>query len=580
MDSADCWINEFDFKSLTLPTGFVSPGPSSGYCSSEESYNQLKASNGSYDSKNHIFQQGQPESFLNHADVFSGASSLDPANFGGTCGDLIEVENSVFDFGNTPPNFDDLMDTFWNPINADFSSLECIADSDISDTSQSSSGILSSTSNCNDPGLTPFANPTNGAQRYPSGKPGWQKRAASPSKEEPYLVKKPSNPSLSADNAAISAESRNRLKRVFDFQRQVAGLADMMVGDEDEYILQFAPSSSSKVAHRVAESSASFLAAVTATPTAAAAHGSALLGGVFSQRGTVPAPFKNCETRALARVHGGAVSSPCGTLLRHSASMPNSVKSAAAAGNGGAKDGAVAQRSGGSRLQSSGAGQNACTRGDMRGGRANALALALDDHRYTLKPSHSPPVPPRNARGRKSSAAGASTQNAPYPRRMSILEAFLRSTRPLDPNKGSNAALAAEGLAHLRIETDDDNDDGDDDDDDCRSSGTILKKLLTGEIDQSEVHRCEQRVIQERVSNCSAHSASEPVLADDFGLGAALGLLTDSDASNLLCDELASGGLWMNAEIGDETFSSELDEILREQTRQDNLWLRHYIDCL
>lgn len=536
MDNADCWINEFDFKSLTLPNGFVSPGPSSGYCSSEESYNQLKASNGSYDSKNHVFRQMQSEPFLNHADAFSGASGLDLANFG-TCGDLIEVENNVFDFGSTPPNFDDLMDTFWNPINADFSSLDCIADSDISDTSQSS-GILSSTGNCNDAGLTQFASTTNVAQHYPSGKPGWQKRAASPSKEEPYLVKKPSN-------AAISAESRNRLKRVFDFQRQVAGLADMMVGDEDEYIFQFPPpSSSSKVAHRVAESAASFSAVVTATQTTAA-QGSALLGGVFSQRGTVPAPFKNCETRTLARVHGGTVSSPCGTLLRHSASMPNSIKSAAAAGN--------STKDGGSRPQNGSAGQHhPSTRGDMRGGRANALALALDDHRYTLKPTHSPLVP-RSARGRKgSSAAGASTQSAPYPRRMSILEAFLRSTRPLDPNKGSNAALAAEGLAHLRIETDDDNDDDDDDDDDCRSSGTILKKLLTGEIDQSEVHRCEQRVIQERVSSCSAALAvTEPVLADDFGLEAEL-LLTDSDASNLLCDELASGGLWMNAEIGDE----------------------------
>lgn len=555
MDNTDCWISEFDFRSLTAvpsSSNFALSGSSSGYCSSEESHGQFKAVGGSHDSKSLVCQQRQSESFR-HADAFSGSSGVELAGVG-TGSDLIAMEDCTFDFGTSPQNFDDLMDTFWNP-------MDSLVDFDMADVSQPSI-ILGVAGNNANPGLATLASTTTAAGReLPSAKHGWQKRAASPSKEGPSLVKKPSNPSI-AGGKTISAESQNRLKRVFDFQQQVAGLADMTVGDEEEYILQFSVGNGDRAANHVAEST-----------TTSATQGSALLGGVFSHRGPVPASLKNCETKALARVRGGAVASSCGALLRHSVSIPSGMKPAA---GGGAREGM--QRSAGGRSQNSGAAHPTCARGDMKGGRLNALAFALEDHRYTLKPLHNNPPVTRGSRGRKSGAApSSSAQSAAAPcsgGKMSILEAFLRSTRPLDPNKGSNAALAAEGLAHLRLETGDS--------DVCRSSsGTILKKLLTGEIDQNEVHRCEQEVILERGKSGSASSAiapAEPILADDFEIGAEL-LLGQSGGNDLLGADLGNGPLWMNAE-NDEALSSELDEILREQTRQDNLWLRKYIDCL
>lgn len=523
MDNTDCWISEFDFRSLTAvpsSSNFALSGSSSGYCSSEESHGQFKAIGGSHDSKSLVSQQRQSESFR-HADAFSGSSSFELAGVG-TGSDLITMEDCAFDFGASPQNFDDLMDTFWNP-------MDSLVNFDVADMSQSSI-ILGVAGNNANPGLTTLASTTTttAGRELSSAKHGWQKRAASPSKEGPSLVKKPSNP-LITSGKTISAESQNRLKRVFDFQQQVAGLADMTVGDEEEYILQFNVGDGNKAANHVAGST-------TASSSAAATQGSALLGGVFSHRGPVPASLKNCETKALARVRGGAVASSCGALLRHSVSIPSGMKPGGSATREGM------QRSAGGRSQNSGAAHPTCARGDMKGGRVNALAFALEDHRYTLKPSHNPPVA-RGSRGRKSSAApSSSAQGAAAPPcsgKMSILEAFLRSTRPLDPNKGSNAALAAEGLAHLRLETGDG--------DVCRSSsGTILKKLLTGEIDQNEVHRCEQEVILERGKSGSAISAVasvEPILVDDFGIVAEL-----LEGNDLLGDGLGSGPQWMNAE--------------------------------
>lgn len=533
MDNTDCWISEFDFRSLTVPSSsnFAFSGASSGYCSSEESLGQFKAINDSHDSKSLVSQQRQSESFR-RADAFSGSSNVELAGVG-TGSDLIAMEDCSFDFGTSPQNFDDLMDTFWNPIKLDLTPMDSLVDFDMADVSQSSviQGITAGNSGY--PGLATLASTTTAGRQLPSAKHGWQKRAASPSKEGPSLVKKPSNP-LTAGGKTISAESQSRLKRVFDFQQQVAGLADMTVGDEEEYILQFSVGNGNKVSNHVAESTTTSSAMVTP-----ASQGSALLGGVFSHRGPVPASLKNCETKALARVRGGAVASSCGALLRHSVSIPSGMKPSA---GGSAKE--AMQRGAGGRSQNSGVAHQTCARADMKGGRVNALAFALEDHRYTLKPPHNPPVS-RGSRSRKSgtmsapSSAASTLSAAPCSGKMSILEAFLRSTRPLDPNKGSNAALAAEGLAHLRLETGDG--------DICRSSGTILKKLLTGEIDQNEVHRCEQQLILERGKSGSALASAESILADDFGIGAEL-LLGESEGSDLLCDGLGSGPLWMNAE--------------------------------
>lgn len=561
MDNTDCWITEFDYKSLTPSSslaGFTSPGPSSGYCSSEEGQTYVVQGHGQVKQVGALEQKAPTvprasESTWRSSDAFYGAHALDPY-LGEVGGMLGSIEESAIDLKSSTLNFDYLMDT-WNPLGetpmmSDYGDL--LADFDMIDVNQSSA--LLSMPQVNNPGVAV----TNGNKVQSKG---WQKRAASPVDEAPGLAKKPSNPTLASSGAiSVSDESRNRLKKVFDFQQQVAGLADMVVGDEEEYILQFTPApKSTGVVHRINSTPPAAVGA--ARPSQApnsgvpSTSGSPLIGGVFG----VPSSLKNCETKALTRIRSGAVATSCGSLLRHSVSVPTSVKSAAAI----SKDSAASVRVGGSRSHTS------VARGDMKGGRATtASLLALDDHRYTLKSVPNPPTQSKSGRSRKGNTASASSSTVPYSGKMSILEAFLRSTRPLDPNKGSNAALAAEGLAHLRIEADDEDD---------RRSGTILKKLLTGEIDQSEVHRCEERVIQER-ANCSIGQT----IGEGFGLGTDL-LLEDAEAASvLLCEDIGggAGGLWMNAENEDESLSSELDEILREQTRQDDLWLRHYINCL
>lgn len=532
MDNTDCWITEFDYKSLTPPsssTGFTSPGPSSGYCSSEEGqaygvqvHGQVKPL-GALEPKVEVSRAS--ESTWRSSDAFYGAHALDPylGEVGGTLG---SIDESAIDLKSSTLNFDYLMDT-WNPLGetpmmSDYGDL--LADFDMIDVNQSPAMISMPQVNNPKAALT---------QGNPGPNKGWQKRAASPVDEAPGLAKKLSNPTLASGAISVSVESRNRLKKVFDFQQQVAGLADMVVGDEEEYVLQFVtPPKINGVVHRVNNTTTAAVGAArpSQAPTSLVtpAPGSALLGGVFG----VPASLKNCESKALTRIRSGAVATSCGTLLRHSVSVPNNVKSAAAVN----KDSAAPVRASGSRSHTS------VARGDMKGGRATtASMLALDDHRYTLKSVPNPPVQSKSGRTRKGntpSAPGASSSTVPYSGKMSILEAFLRSTRPLDPNKGSNAALAAEGLAHLRIEADDDDD---------RRSGTILKKLLTGEIDQSEVHRCEERVIQERANSCSTLPIGLTIAADGFGLGAEL-LLENADPSVLLCEDIGEGGLWMNVE--------------------------------
>jgi len=171
--------------------------------------------------------------------------------------------------------------------------------------------------------------------------------------------------------------------------------------------------------------------------------------------------------------------------------------------------------------------------------------LALDDHRYTLR------CPPPNQPPSKTARTGASRQSAnSLVGVTSILEAFLRSTRPVDPNQGSNAALAAAGLAHLPLP-------GRDrataasaaaaaaDDDDA--SGTLLKKLLTGEFDQGDVRRATSCVSQ------ASSAAVDSLLSDGLALDGC------GEFSFNLLDDVPDDALWMNTHADD--FSDKVDVI-------------------
>jgi len=213
---------------------------------------------------------------------------------------------------------------------------------------------------------------------------------------------------------------------------------------------------------------------------------------------------------------------------------------------------------------------------------------ALDDHRYTLKPQSNPPM--KLSKSRKSFASNNNSTTSLYSmngtgKTTSILEAFLRSTRPMDPNKGSNAALAAEGLAYFRPEEKKQRElfepqpcvvGG--------TSGMLLKKLLTGEIDQKQVLQNHERSssVQDRLL-CPNLPIDSP-LTDGFGLDVDLSL---DDSQILGGMNLLDGtdipditdSVWLG-DLSDELAASELDEILAEQTRQDDLWLEHYTEKL
>lgn len=249
---------------------------------------------------------------------------------------------------------------------------------------------------------------------------------------------------------------------------------------------------------------------------------------------------------------------------------------------------------------------------DVRGGRPGPPNQTyLDDHRYTMKmfptgplQSRRHPSLPKASSTSRLSGCGGNT---------SILEMFLRSSRQMDPNKGSNAALAAEGLGNLHLShyglADNVEDENKVEDE---RSGTLLMQLLTGKMDQNDVHRERQREISDRSNRnvitpiCqqepqsvaaqlqqqpnSTHCVSGGDPEDDSSLKTVtsvdsllvddLGFLNDQQSIGLLEDfDAADGGLWMTESIDvldDMSISDDLDEILREQNRQDFLLLQHY----
>ena len=196
--------------------------------------------------------------------------------------------------------------------------------------------------------------------------------------------------------------------------------------------------------------------------------------------------------------------------------------------------------------------------------------LALDDHRYTLRcppPTTTNPQPPPSKVPKTGSRLSGMRQSASSGSLVgvtSILEAFLRTTRPMDPNKGSNAALAAAGLSHLplggaatrAISADHAVDDDD-------ASGTLLKKLLTGEFDQNDVQRSfqttsgpsEMVVDSQTPAHGAAASTVDSLLAEGFAL--------DADFSFNLLDDMPDDGLWMTTHADD--FDDKVDHLMSFQ---------------
>lgn len=207
---------------------------------------------------------------------------------------------------------------------------------------------------------------------------------------------------------------------------------------------------------------------------------------------------------------------------------------------------------------------------DHDAGRRVPSYLALDDHRYTLRvpPPSTPQPPPSKVPKTGSRSSSGMRQSASYGNLVgvtSILEAFLRSSRPMDPNMGSNAALAAAGLSHLPLSraatatTADQPVNDDDDDDDA--SGTLLKKLLTGKFDQSDVHRSLQptsaTVSNHQKTSGAVTSTVDSLLAEGFGLDGDLSLEDPQNMSLSLLDCVADDGLWITTHTDD--FDDKVD---------------------
>ena len=158
------------------------------------------------------------------------------------------------------------------------------------------------------------------------------------------------------------------------------------------------------------------------------------------------------------------------------------------------------------------------------------LNSIFDDHPYTNKvnstmfASHNRQT---TSKPRKSSS-GSSTSSQPTS--PSVLKQFLLCKEPLNPNKGSDTVLAEEGMSQLNI---------------ADGAGSTLKRLLTGQMDKKEVHKCEQRLIETRrqssISSPSPSSLPSPfsdsygddLSSDDFGNMDLLGIDPVTDLESL-----------------------------------------------
>ena len=171
------------------------------------------------------------------------------------------------------------------------------------------------------------------------------------------------------------------------------------------------------------------------------------------------------------------------------------------------------------------------------------LNSIFDDHRYTNKVNTTTFAPSRQtsthttSKARKSSSGSSCSGvgSSSQPTSPSVLKQFLLCKEPLNPNKGSDTVLAEEGMSQLNIG------------DGAGGSGSTLKRLLTGQMDKKEVHKCEQRLIETRRQSSigSPSSSSQPspgryddpysddLSSDDFGNMDLLGMDPVTDLESL-----------------------------------------------
>jgi len=610
MDNYECFISDADIK-----TSLSSPGPSSGYCSSDESHPSRY--NGDTSSKfretDSPWRGGQVSPFM----TFSSDPCMADTNMLGARSTGMSSSVDSFSDIKSSLSFEDLMDTLWDPFTDmsrvhDYSFSETIADVEMSE-SPSSVG-LGQSSTLGGYGVTPTGGESsllNLLKGYDRGAPvsgsssgqsvvysnfgtptqsgfynSGQFNKGGSSSERNYFNSNP-NVSMPIQNG-LNQQRKTSIVSPRDggfcqsLHQHMASMTDLGSGDCDEsdYILQLAQENRAPAA----------MVRTTAAPVAMPVNkvqmqNSTIFSGVFSSQRSPVSSLRTCEPKAFTRIKGGVVASSCGSLLRHSVTAPalNQSQMGRSYSEFSMKNGFTPSPSA-LVLKNCERSASSC---DMKGGRTTSAYPGLDDHRYTLKPMSNPPAA-KLSRSRKSALSNHSSTSSLYSmngpgKTTSILEAFLRSTRPMDPNKGSNAALAAEGLAYFRPEEKKPREMPEPHPSvSTSSSGMLLKKLLTGEIDQRQVLQNEEHSAQDRLI-CPNLAIDSP-LTDGFGLDVDLSL---DDSQILGGMNLLDGtdmpditdSVWLG-DLSDELAASELDEILAEQTRQDDLWLEHYTDKL
>jgi hypothetical protein len=240
---------------------------------------------------------------------------------------------------------------------------------------------------------------------------------------------------------------------------------------------------------------------------------------VLSRNQCTNAALSTPVVRPLARTRGGVTLASCSVLLRHSASLPNRMNVMSGQGSSVLR---CASNSVSPKCRSPSLAQ---------GSRSGVTACdALRDHMYAMKPSGAGPNESAWIK-RTSAAQHPITGGTPQRGKMSILEAFLRSTTSrFDANRGSTE-LAAEEFARLHVTTDGETIETIADEDTVTSSSppsSLLKQLLTGEITSAELEHSHSNDIQLQMS-LPAFSV-DSLLTDGFGLDANLQL--DDPLSN------------------------------------------------
>ena len=360
------------------------------------------------------------------------------------------------------------------------------------------------------------------------------------------------------------------------FQQHMAGqMSDMATGDANDYLLK--------------RGSGVVDMPPPAAPMALQVGCGAgrLLGGVLRQRSALDSML-HATASTSSRVRGAVLAKSCGDALLQRAAVGLSTSATTPVHSTTARRSPVSPASTAKSRGTPSSHQSSARVNGIRSSSSSRLTdvgssgtagrvssyLALDDHRYTLRvpPPSNPQPPPSKIQktGSRSSGMRSSASSGSLVGVTSILEAFLRTTRPMDPNKGSNAALVAAGLSHLPLRGDraaatraTAADQGVDDD----ASGTLLKKLLTGEIDQTDVQTSfpagtettstTETISDNQTATDTVTSAVDSLLAEGFGFDGDLYLDDPQSVSLSLLDDVADDGLWMTAHNDD--FDDKVD---------------------